>query len=373
MSKSLRVGFIGVGGWAQAAHAPAVKKIDVMKLAYCADIDEKRLKLFQEKFGCEKAYTDYREMLEREKPDVVLVIVPHGLHAKVAIDALESGAHVYLEKPAATSLEDAIRVADAARRAQRILIVGHVTRLAPPMFTAKKLIRGGKLGKIYYSRSLILRRRGIPNSPSFLKKSLAVGGAVLDIGSHAVDSMLFLLGHPIPRYVSAATYKIFSKRFDMLSRYPLPQPPKPEELGEIEVEDFGVGFIRFSEGSTAHVEVSWASYLKDDVYEVTVLGDAGGVTVDVRANKLYHVMSVEEEFMISEALLSQPDEDVTTRAWRLLAEAIINGRDRPPYPLCTAEQGVLNIAILDAIYRSSATGREVEISLPKWVLDNLGW
>ncbi len=373
MSKPLRVGFIGVGGIAQEAHAPAVKNVKILKLVSCADIDEKRLKLFQEKYGCERAYTDYKEMLEKEKPDIVLVATPHGVHAKAAIDALESGSHVYLEKPMATSLEEALRIAETARRVKKILAVGHVYRFSPSRLIARKIVQTGRLGRIYYSRTLFLRRRGIPNSPTFLKKSLAGGGAVLDIGSHAVDSLLFIQGFPIPKHVSAMTYRAFSKRFDMFMDYPLPQPPRPEELEEIEVEDFGACFIRFSDGSTAHVEVSWASYLRDEVNEVIILGDRGGITVDGRANKLYYMMSIEDEYMISEALLSSPREDAFTRAWRLLAEAVQSGRERAPYPLCTAEQGVLNMAILDAIYRSSVIGKEVDIALPKWITDNLGW
>jgi len=373
MSRLLRVGFIGVGGISQGAHAPAVKNVEILRLSSCADIDEKRLKAFQERFGCERGYTDYREMLEKEKPDIVLVATPHSAHARVAIDALESGSHVYLEKPMAVSLEEALRIADAARRRDRILVVGHVYRFSPARMTARKVIQGGRLGRIYHSRSLLLRRKGIPNSPTFLKKDLAGGGVVLDIGSHAVDSLLFIRGFELPKHVSGITYRAFSKRFDVLMGYPLPVPPKPEELGEIEVEDFGSGFIRFSDSSTAYIEVSWASYLRDEVDEVMILGDRGGVTVDGRANRLYYVMSIDDEYMISEALLTQPRENAFTRAWRLLGEAVASGRDRAPYPLCTAEQGVLNIAILDAIYRSASLGREVDVNIPKWVAENLGW
>lgn len=373
MGRVLNVGFIGLGGIAQGAHAPAVRNVEGLKLVACADIDEKRVKLFIEKFGCERGYTDYREMLDKESLDIVLVATPHMVHAKAAIDALESGAHVYLEKPMASTLEDALKLAETARSRSRILVVGHVYRFASARITANKLAKSGRLGRIYYGRAMLLRRKGIPNSPTFLKKRLAGGGALLDIGSHAVDSMLFIMGFPIPKKILGVTYRVFSRRYDMLLNYPLPTPPKPEEIGEIEVEDFAAGMIRFTDNITAHVEVAWASYLRDEVDEVVVLGSHGGLMVDGRSNRLNYMFTAEEEFMISEALLTQPREDAFTRAWRLLAEAVAEGKTRAPYPLCTAEQGVVGIAILDAIYRSAELGREADVELPGWVVENLAW
>jgi len=372
----LSVGFIGLGGWPQRVHAPAVKSIENLRIVACSDIDEQKVRLFREKFGCERGYTDYREMLEKEALDIVLVATPHLIHAKVAIDALESGAHVYLEKPMATSLEEALRLASIARSRSRILVVGHVLRLDSLILTASKLVKSGRLGKVYYGRSLILRRKGIPSTPTFLKKSLAGGGALLDIGSHAIDNLLFITGFPIPKSASGAVYRVFSRRYEMLSSYPLPTPPKPEEVGEIEVEDFAVGMIRFSENLTAYIEVSWASYLRDDAYEVTVLGDHGGLVLDGRNNRLNYMFTAEGEFMVSEAPFAQSGGDAlvrTQKAWSLLAGAVAEGRSKAPYPLCTAEQGVLITAVLEAIYRSSETGKEVDINLPSWVLENLGW
>lgn len=371
MSRALSIAFIGLGGWAQAAHLPAVRAIEGLNLSACVDVREDLVKLFVEKHGCKRGYTDYREMLEKEKPDIVLVAAPHKFHAEIAVEALRSGSNVYLEKPVATNLEDAMMIVEQARKARRILVVGHHMRVYNSLLVAKKFISAGRVGRLYYGRSLYVRRKGIPNSLSFLKKSLAEGGALLDIGSHALDTLLFISGHPVPERVSGVAVNAFSKRHDMFSSYPLPKPP--EDLGKIEVEDFGAGFIRFSEDFTALLEAGWASYSREEVFEITILGDHGGIALSSGGDRLSFMTSVEGEFISSEVLLERLKESPYTTVWRLLSDAVRSNMERPPYPLCTPEQAALYMTIIEAIYRSSSLGKEIEVKVPKIISDRLGW
>lgn len=371
MVRPLRAAFVGLGGVVQTVHLAAVRSVEGLELSACVDVKEDLVKLFTERLGCGRGYTDYREMLEREKPDVVLIATPHRFHAEMAVEVLRSGAHVYLEKPVATNFEDALRVVEQSRRVGRILVVGHHMRVYSSLTVARKLVSSGRLGRLYYGRSIYVRRRGIPNTPGFVKKSLAEGGALLDIGSHALDSILFISGHRVPERVLGVVERAFSKRPEMLGSYPLPRPPK--DLGEVEVEDFGAGFVKLSGGLAILVEAGWASYSRDELFEITLLGDHGGVSTSGKGERLSYMTSVEGELIASEVLIERPREPPYNTVWRLFAEAIRKGMDRPPYPLCTPEQAALYMAAIDAIYKSSILEREVEISIPKTVADNLGW
>jgi len=104
--RRLRIAFIGIGGVVRYAHLPALKELGYTPSA-CVGVDEARVRVFAEQVGC-RGYTDYREMLSKESPDVVLVATPHRLHAQMTVDAVNSGAHVYVEKPMALTLGEAL-------------------------------------------------------------------------------------------------------------------------------------------------------------------------------------------------------------------------------------------------------------------------
>ena len=356
MSKKLKISFIGLGGIVSYAHLPAIKELG-FQIDSCVDIDESRTKMFVEKTGC-KGYTDYREMLRNENPDVVLIATPNSFHAPIAIDALENDAHVYIEKPMATNIEEALKIVDAMYKKNRFAVVGHNGRFDYKTSTAAKLIHRGVIGKIYHVRSFILRQRGIPPAPTFIKKSLAKGGAVFDIASHAVDMLLYLSGYPKPSTVKGFTYRAFGNELDEFGMN-YPQPPQPGMTSE--VEDFGSAYIIFEDNIDMYVEVSWASYIKENKVEYVVLGDKGGIHIDT--NSLSYITSIEKEFFIASPPLI-PQVNSYKEAWKVFLRAIEDNDRSLLCPIATAEQGVIDVAILASIYDSSLSGREIKIDLP---------
>ncbi|BBD73284.1 oxidoreductase [Sulfodiicoccus acidiphilus] len=347
----------------QEGHLPAIRELETVRLVAVADVDERRLKLFQEKFGV-RAYRDYSEMLARESPDAVLVAVPHTLHARVASDVLNAGAHVYVEKPMATTVEDALTLADLARKKARILMVGHEHRFGQGTLIARKFLEGGRLGKIYYARAEYVRRRGLPAGPTFVSKELARGGALFDIGSHVIDLAMFLSDFPIPVKIKGVTYQNFSDRPEMFSNY-----PKTQRSTRTEVEDTALGMVTFANGMTMFVEASWASYIKADRRHVAVMGDRGGV--DLEGNDLSFMTTLDGEFLNSQPIQGQ--QFLYLDIWRRFSEAVASGLDVAPFPGTTAEQGALELMIMDAIYRSAQRGAEVEVEVPSSLSKDLGW
>jgi predicted dehydrogenase len=366
MSSKLELGIIGCGSWVQLAHLPAIKDDSLTNIVACADTSEPVGRAVQSRYGIPKFYTDYKEMIARENPDIVLVAIPHRFHASASKFALESGSAVVVEKPMATTLNEAIELAELSRAKGKLLVVGHELRLNRSIRTARQMVSRGALGNRYFSKALHLRRRGIPSGPTFLKRELAGGGAVFDIGSHSIDAMLFMQDFPKPRSVYGKVRSVFASRMDMRSDYPSEAAGFKEAS---EVEDFGTGLIEFEDSSSLYLETSWASYISEDKHDFTLLGDAGGLHIE--EDSVRFVSSAATQFFMSNILLAgHPWQNLTAEYkeyWRLIKKALRNGEDIAPEPLCTAGQGVYGMSIMEAIYRSSDRGSIQEISLPESV------
>ena len=126
----LKVAVIGCGGIANGKHMPALSKLDSIEMTAFCDIIIERAEEAAKKYGVVGAasYKDYKEMLQKEKPDVVHVCTPNRSHSEITVAALESGAHVMCEKPMAINPAEAQKMLDAARRTGRKLTIGYQSR-----------------------------------------------------------------------------------------------------------------------------------------------------------------------------------------------------------------------------------------------------
>lgn len=346
----------------QAAHLPAISQNPEASLVACVDTDNVRGKIVQKKYDIPKFYEQYEEMFYNENPDIVLVAVPHKLHASVTIKALEAGINVFVEKPMATSLELAAKIVETSMKKERMVVVGHEMRLLKSVQFGKKLVDGGRLGKTHYCRILHLRRKGIPNSPTFLSKELAVGGPVFDIGSHSIDAAMFMMNFPKPLSALGRTYSVFPDRLEMRSDYPR---TFDGYSAPVEVEDFGAGMVDFDNGAVMHLEASWASYIKEDKNEITLMGNKGGVHFE--NGSLHYMTTIEKEFVVANSLTDSraPLASEYQEFWSLVLNAVSKKYKQAPYPLCTVQQGMMGVAIMDGVYKSASMGRPVEVKIPE--------
>jgi len=365
----VKVGFVGCGGIVQGAHAPNLVQLPNVKLVACADVDRARVSEFLEKYKL-NFYSDYREMLSKENPDAVIIATPNALHAPVAIDALENGAHVLTEKPMAISLEDAVKMVETARRRQRILMVGHHMRFQRSTQIGRKFVMNGRLGKIYHIRALHLRRRGIPSTVTFLQRKYSGGGPMWDIGVHTIDATMFMVNFPRPVSVIGKVYSAFSDKTYMRMDYPVPITSQFAYTAPMDVEDFAMGLVRFEDGLTMYIEATWATYINEDRHEVAIIGTEGGLHYS--GNSISYIHSVDEEYVTSTPMIGQQQSAYALED-KAFIDAIVKGGAKAPYPACTGEQGLLTTAIIEAIYKSAETGREVSVNIPQWVYESMGW
>lgn len=278
-SKELRVGVVGIG-WAGQQHLMAYDALDGVRIVALAGMEEELRNSLQAEYSIPNAFADWKDMLEHGGLDAISVAVPTFLHAPIAVAALERGIHVLSEKPIARNAVEGQAMVDAARKAGRVLDVAFNHRRRGDIKALKGVIDDGGLGRPYYAKASWLRRSGIPTLGSwFTNPELAGGGPLADIGVHALDYALYLLGEPKVVAVSAATHsELGPQGRGGGSRY-----SAQATSHAFEVEDFASAFLRLEGGGTLVIEASWATYREtDDLLDFTVYGTDGGAELKVQ-------------------------------------------------------------------------------------------
>jgi predicted dehydrogenase len=340
----LKVGIIGSGSIARNAHVPGYRAQKDAEITAVCDVIPGRAEAFAKEFQIPRAYDSYLEMLASEPLDVVSVCTPNFAHHDTAIAALNTGLHVLCEKPIAMNLAEAREMVAAAHRHKRVLQIGLHWRFTSEAQLLKRMIDAGELGQIYYGEATCLRRRGIPSWGVFTQKELQGGGALIDIGVHTLDHTMWLMGNPRPVSVVGATYAAFGKRDDVFNIW------GKWDTAKFNVDDLGIGFVRFENGATLVLRASWMANIEKEFAETRVLGTEGGAYM--RPLKIFREMQ-QSLVDITPAFLPEVKphiEEIT----HFLACA------RGETECIVVPEQVLDVqAVLDAVYRSAETGHEV--------------
>lgn len=285
--------------------------------------------------------------------DAVYIAVPNKFHAALAIEALNAGKHVLLDKPFALNLTEAKAVAAAAKTSGKLLMLGMNQRFNHDSQKIRALVEAGAFGDIYHAKACWLRRSGIPRLGTwFGNKELAGGGCTLDIGVHMLDLAMFITDRFDPVAVMGATYTKFGNRglgeggWGKSDRQGLP----------FDVDDFATGLIRFGNGMTMSLDVSWACHTDvGNRNDVTIFGtEAGAGAYPARLFK----PSPEGHYQVIEGPTAPLKWEKGCRFYHFIDAAL--GRAEPGV---TIAQALAVQAVLDGLYQSSATGREVAITL----------
>ena len=340
----MKMAVIGLG--MGRGHARGYHSHPQADLVAICDPDESRLRDVQAELDVPRIYTDAEAMFAAEDLDGVSIAVPNKFHAPLTIAALRHGLHVLCEKPMAMTVKEAEAMNAAATRAGRNLMINFSFRFTDASYALKKQVDAGVVGDIYFGRSVWHRRRGMPRFGGWFGiKEMSGGGPLIDLGVHRLDLALWLMGYPDPIAVSGSTYNRIAG------------PLAKEERKAFDVEDLACGLVKFANGATLILEASWALNQQEREHMTTNLyGDRGG---------LVH-RNVGGGYDFTAEIFTDEGGDQFTKKldWRTgttpssyheFVDSII---DRRP-PMATGEQGWKVMKILQGIYKSAATGREV--------------
>ena len=378
-SKKVRVGIIGCG-WIAGAHMNAlIKQPDVEIVAGCDLIPGKAAAFFEKYAGkpgvspdIKTGYKDHREMLADKSLhlDAVHVCTYNRTHAVCAIDALNAGLNVLLEKPMCVTIDEAVEICRAEKKSGKVLSIGFQPRFDANMQMIKKICQSGELGKIYYIQTGGGRRRGIPFpfGTTFIEDETAGLGALGDIGCYSLDCVLNAIGYPKPLTVSG--YK--SAFFGTDKHYsPYLEAGHPEYADKFSVDDFAAAFIRLEGGIILDFRIAWAMNL-DTPGDTIIMGTKGSLRVPstecwngtfTSPLKIYHEVAGAQVETVIPLITdnSEKGHDLFYKKVRTFLDACKNGTPAP----VPSSQILYNQAIISSIATSAELGREVEVVIPE--------
>ncbi len=271
MSKT-RIGIIGVGQIAKSHLQDYATNVPDAQVVALCDAHSTDLAEVAEQYGAEFTCTDHQELLARDDIDAVDVCLHNNLHMPMTVAALRADKHVYCEKPMAGSYRDAVTMMETAQETGKMLHIQLSTLYTMETKAAKTLIDAGRLGRVYHARSTGFRRRGRPfvdgyGREQFVQKAVAAGGAMYDMGVYHISQMLYLLDMPQVERLSGKTYQ----ELDMNAAR--------REFSGYDVEELGLGFVKFAGGATLDIVEAWAIYL-GGFEGSSIVGSQGGIRLE---------------------------------------------------------------------------------------------
>ena len=346
---SLNVALVGTGNIAEHAFRAFSKIPNVTVTAACSRPSARRDE-FCNQFSIGSVFNTLGELLalssdDARAVDAVFIATPNAFHADQAEEAIRAGKHVLLDKPLATSLGDAQKIERAlAISKSPVFLLGMDQRFQPAAARLKHAATGGTLGSILDVHAIWRRRSGIPKQGSwFGHKKLSGGGVLLDIGVHLLDLAMYVLDDFDVETVSGQIRSIYGHQGLGYGSW---GKSSPADL-PFDVEDTASARIRFRSGITLHLQLAWAAPLEgDDVLSLELTGTRGAASLS--SNRFIPGPGQEQ------AVLQEQPPIAPNRYVHFID--LIHKRSEP---VVTLEQALKVQAVLDAIYQSSSSGREV--------------
>ena len=342
--EKLHVGQIGIGGMGRG-HLRAILKSDMVELVAICDINRELLNKKARELGVE-AYEDYKDLLENRNVEACVVVLPHWLYPEVVSYAAKRGVHILKEKPLGRTFREAKVMVDAAEAAGVKLMVATQRRYAETFSRVPELLRAGEIGNIF-----IVRGHYIFNMPgedfgwrSWRKK--AGGGSLLDPGYHIVDLLVWYVGLPV------SVYCVMGYKGKPGAKY--------------DTEDSAIVVMKYENGTIGYVFSSWASENSKPEEETIMLhGTKGSIKVDWTGLQIHYVDGYEKKYTAlldhEKPSLPQLWDRALLRQLNHFARCIREDKE----PLSSGKENLMTMRVIEAAYRSEATGSPVALATIK--------
>ena len=336
---SIRLAFVGTGYIARV-HARAARNIPQVELVAVVNHRRPSMETFARAFDIPRQYLHLEDLLNDGGVDAVVISTPNYLHAPQTIAALNAGVHVMVEKPMAMNAREAKAMIEAADASGALLMVAHCWRFDREVRWLKAQVDAGTLGRIVRTTGYGVHALWGP-SGWFTQKALAGGGALIDMGIHALDTARFLLGDPEPVsvYAHIGTY-----------------------YGDYDVDDTGILVVRWNNGAVSYIESGWWQPHMDGPEAATRLygtqgyGSVFPTLLELPDPKAQNVKRVDGGFPFPRA--EHCAQAMYDAQMAYFIESVRT--QRPPVP--GGHEGWVNMRIVDAAYESARTNRVVTVS-----------
>lgn len=330
----IRVGIIGLGVMGRN-HARILEDLDQAELvAVCDPSDDAMAWATKHHL---RGYRSFGELFKRETLDAVTIAVPTRFHLEVGMAALECGLHVLMEKPIAADLAEATQLVGAAKRMRKVFAVGHVERFNPAVRELKRSIDAGEIGRVFQIHS---RRQG-----PFPARVRDVG-AVIDLATHDLDVMRYLLDSEVARVYAETERRIHTEHEDMLN-----------------------ALLRFENGVVGVVQVNWLTPTK--IRELSVLGERGMLQLNyITQDLVFYENGSQAAPGHPLTLLTGVSEGALVRhqvsraePLRIEVESFLESVAHGTHPEVDAVDGLRALALAIDLVRSGSENRALDVAL----------
>jgi predicted dehydrogenase len=333
--KKVRIGFIGAG-FISHYHARGLKTIEGVELACVCALPLDNATAFADTYGIKDVTDDAMKIAKRKDIDAVVIATPNKFHAPFTLECLKNGKDVFVEKPLAMNSTEADEVSRVSLKTKKLVMVGHMWRFDLGVNYIKDIVQSGKIGKVFKTKGYGIHVNWGP-AGWFTDKKLAGGGALADMGVHAIDTVRYILGDPKPVqvYAKIGTY-----------------------LGDYDVDDTGILMITWDNGVTSIIESGWWQPHMDGPEAGTRLyGSEGYASLYPTELKLRNGFLFGEFKPELPPRLDHCDQSMYTAQMTQFIDCIRNRKT--PFP--GLKEGITIMNIVDAGYKSSETGKAINL------------
>lgn len=349
MKQNRKIGYAVLGLGIGMAHADAAYASENANLVAVCDIDPQRLAKAAKKYEGVITYENFYDLIKNPDVDIISICLPSGMHADFAIQAMEAGKHVLIEKPIDITPKQAIKIEEARIRTGVRVGVVHQNRYNANMYPIKEAIESGRMGKLFLGTFAVKWYR----EQSYYDRGgwrgtweMDGGGSLMNQAIHTVDLMQWFMGDVVS---VTSTMGIYNH--------------------QISTEDMTASLITFQSGATATFVSTTCAYPGIST-EICLYGTGGTVEADADVLKTWKMKDAEDEDAEEVSMLSvygkgnmgyhQEPPLVFGHAHVVedMISAVRDGRDPDILPL----EAIKSVAIINAVYESARTGKTVYLA-----------
>lgn len=335
---TVSIGVLGTGTIIRDCHMLTLQNNPKAEVVAAGNLHVESLERLARDFNIPKTYADFEEMGSDPNIDAVVVGLPTYLHAPVTIQMLEAGKHVLCEKPMAVTVAEAEQMIEAAKRARRSLMIAHMWRFDREILWLRDLVASDRLGKVFKVKShLVWLYEGPQPQSWFVQRKFAGGGALADMGVHAIDTLQFVLGGARPTKVFANIGAHFE---------------------DIEVDDTATLLLEFEGGIAGLIEAGWYHLYADGLEGHTQVHGTKGYACALPSELHSYVNGV---WSVTCPKMPERKRQFDMPMYQAQMDHFLDCvlYDNEPTP--GGIDGLWAVRVLEAAYRSAETGEAVAI------------
>ena len=330
--EKIKIAVAGLGGISQVMHLPALNKLNNVEITALCDIDINKAKNVAKRYNVSNYYKDTGEMLAA-LPDInsVIVAARTDAHHKIAIQCLEAGKNVLVEKPLARNYKEAVKIVEEAEKQKKILMVGMNNRFRNDVMIQRSFIKRKEIQDVFYVKTGWLKTQST-NAKWLMEREISGGGVILDNGVVMLDLGLWMLDFPEIISVSAVNFFHNTKS----------------------VEDSNFTFVRFKNGAALTVEVSWSFLRSREFYYCNVYGKTGSTSI----NPIKVLKKIDANLLEITPKNIKPVIDMKSSYENEIKHFVnvVSGKDKL---ISSGREALTVLQIIDATYKSAKSGKEI--------------